>query len=571
MDETPGMMGTKGVFVRGLAAAARTLALVLLLMASASLPAQGADEKVVLNADRVSFNDATGQARAEGKASLSYQGTTIQAERIDYDAETQKVQAMPLPGEQVVMSREGRSLLGDHLDYDLVNQEGVMTGAATKMPLQDGTLYVYGGEINVMPWDMAVERGVVKGRVGGSEDYVAQWRQVSLTTCALDHPHYHLESKSISFIPGKSIVAKKPRIYLGKTYIMTSPLDYVVQLKRRAVRYSVLPYVQHSDSRGTGGGLTGTLAWETGSFSLGFAWAGRSGAEWRFSVEQDLGHDFSFLAQMEYSWDDVWSEAIWRPSAALIYERDGWRARLNWRRDEYVEDQKDSLHEYKGRLDREPELVVQTPWFRTSPWAWLTLSASFGSYREKILTQEGDFTSRWGLEAHSYFERPLSPQVELFADLKGAAWFYDRDDADQQMFSGFLGLRYRLGVFEMGSAYERRYTWGKSAMLWDQYRGAERVHQKVRFPLGREVYAAFRGSYDLEEAMMDEAIYSLQWSTDCMLWDLHFMDDRTSGNDDKVGLSLSILAFPDRDASLGQSLTQDPFLRPRDIPKEGKR
>ena len=67
MDETPGMMGTKGVFVRGLAAAARTLALVLLLMASASLPAQGADEKVVLNADRVSFNDATGQARAEGR------------------------------------------------------------------------------------------------------------------------------------------------------------------------------------------------------------------------------------------------------------------------------------------------------------------------------------------------------------------------------------------------------------------------------------------------------------------------------------------------------------------------
>ena len=139
------------------------------------------------------------------------------------------------------------------------------------------------------------------------------------------------------------------------------------------------------------------------------------------------------------------------------------------------------------------------------------------------------------------------------------------------MFSSFLGLRYHLGAFEMGSAYELRYMWGGSAMLWDQYRGAEKLHQKVRFPLGREVYAAFRGSYDLEEAMVDEAIYSLQWSTDCMLWDLHFTDDRTSGNDDKVGLSLSILAFPNRDASLGQSLTQDPFLRPGEIPKEGKR
>ena len=48
MDETLRMTEAKGVSVRGLAAAARTLALVLLLMASASLPAQGADEKVVL-------------------------------------------------------------------------------------------------------------------------------------------------------------------------------------------------------------------------------------------------------------------------------------------------------------------------------------------------------------------------------------------------------------------------------------------------------------------------------------------------------------------------------------------
>lgn len=46
--------------------------------------AEGADEpgrKVVLNADRVSYNDETGRASAEGRAVLNYEGATIRAER----------------------------------------------------------------------------------------------------------------------------------------------------------------------------------------------------------------------------------------------------------------------------------------------------------------------------------------------------------------------------------------------------------------------------------------------------------------------------------------------------------
>ena len=107
-------------------------------------------------------------------------------------------------------------------------------------------------------------------------------------------------------------------------------------------------------------------------------------------------------------------------------------------------------------------------------------------------------------------------------------------------------------------------------MHWDQYRKRERVHQKVRFPLGREVFAAFRGSYDLDESMIDEVIYSLQWETDCMIWDLHYKDDRTSGGDDHIGLSLGIKAFPNRQASFGQRLEVDPFDRPSDVPEDEK-
>ena len=210
-------------------------------------------EQVTLNADRVSFNDETGNALAEGGAVLTYNDTTIMAERIEYNADTQKVRAMPLPGEQILLKHGNRTLKGDQIEYDLNTKEGILNGAITQLSVGDngGVLYVYGSEIDVMPWELAQEKGLVKG---SAEDYLIQWNNVVLTTCALEHPHYRLESKTISFIPGKKVIAKRPRVYLGNTYLFTSPLDYVVQLKRRAVTYSFLPYFQKRNSKGAGGG-----------------------------------------------------------------------------------------------------------------------------------------------------------------------------------------------------------------------------------------------------------------------------------------------------------------------------
>lgn len=103
-------------------------------------------------------------------------------------------------------------------------------------------------------------------------------------------------------------------------------------------------------------------------------------------------------------------------------------------------------------------------------------------------------------------------------------------------------------------------------MLWDCYRERERLHQQLRFPMGREVFGLVRGSYDLEQSEVDKVYYALQWVTDCMKWELNYTDDRSSGGEGRVGLSLSILAFPDTPASFGQEIDEDPFERPRDLP-----
>lgn len=550
----------------------RILAVALALSFGGTAPVWGGEPaKVVLNADRVSYDDETGQARAEGKAVLSYEGATIQAERIDYDAHVQKVRAMPLPGEKVILRAGGKSLSGERLDYDLVTKEGVLSGAGTRLPVGEGTLYVHGEELAVLPWDLAVEKGLVRGRPGRPEEYVAEWRSVVLTTCALDHPHYRIESKSISFVPGQRVVAKRPRVYLGHTYLFTSPMDYVIRIDHRALKYSILPYFQSSKTRGTGGGITGSLAWDTGSLSLGMALWSDVGLEGMFEAEQAWGGGFSFRGGAEYSWDELGNETIWRPYASLTFERGGWRAALNWARNERIKDQKDLNNDYEGRLERRPELTVESPWIQISPESWVMLSGAWGAYREEMAEYRSGVISRYGAGFKGYYEKNLGSAVEFFSKSQGEAWFYDRDHQEHQMLWNLTGLRYRLGVLEMATGYERRYVWGEGAMLWDHYRERERLHQKLRFPMGREVFGQVRGSYDLEQTKVDEVFYALQWVTDCMRWELHYVDDRTSGGEGRIGLALSILAFPDTPASFGQKLNEDPFERPRDLLEKGKK
>ncbi|MBQ7560121.1 MAG: LPS-assembly protein LptD [Synergistaceae bacterium] len=572
-------------------ASSKIIILILIFTAAFSCPAMSADfenyyineyqeldketkpsDKVTLNADRVSFNDETGHALAEGNAILTYDNISIMAERLDYDADTQKVQAMPLPNQQVVITDGERVIKGDNLNYDLNTQEGILTGARSIVPVgeNDGVLYVYGEDINVMPWELAKERKLVHGEPA---DYLLEWKNVVLTTCALDHPHYRLEAKKISFIPGKKLVAKRPRIYLGSKYLFTSPLDYVVQFKRRAVTYSFLPYFQRSSTRGAGAGITGSIGWDTGHASIGVAWANKTGWEALVGIDQDLGSNLFLSAGFEHSWDDAWRDRVFRPRVALSYRYNGWDTTLRWHDNEYIEDQKDTKTEFKGRLERRPELIITTPYFKSSKYSWMVISAAYGRFQETIHGQlDGSAVTRYAVGLKNYFERKIHEKgnVELFSSSEGIAFFYDNDKSDHEMFRSFTGLRYNLGSVELGTGYERQSVWGESPMHWDQYKKRQRVHQRIRFPVGREVFLGVRGSYDLDEKVFDEMFYSIQWVTDCMVWDLHYRNDRTSGGNDTIGLSLAVKAFPNSPASLGQNKFIDPFDRPAEIPKDKK-
>ncbi|MCL2009942.1 MAG: hypothetical protein FWG71_05280 [Synergistaceae bacterium] len=527
------------------------------------MPALAAPSKVTLDAERVSYDDEAGKASAEGNAVLTYEGATIRADRIDYDVFSQKVRASPPPGGLVTLEAMGRRVTGNTLEYDLDTQEGVLSKVGSDVPIGSGTLHISGGGMRIMPYDLALEQGLVRGDAGGAS-YVGFAEDVSVTTCDVpDHPHYRLETKSITVIPGRQVVAKTPRLYLGNTFIFSYPMDYIVNIDRKALKHNIMPYVQRDEKKGAGAGMSGALEWENGVFELGAAYWDKTGFEWMAGVEQSIGGGFSIKGGVEYSWQDAWEDKQYSPRVGLYYARNGWEATLRaaWR--EYMEIQKDANYEYRGRLDRKPEFTVLTPWIRdrTLNMSWFRLGAEVGSYWERTPLTTNDTVTRYGLTLRNYLESPMGA-VTFFSDITFGAWFYDKDSSDQEIADGFWGFRYSLGNVEMASGYERRFVWGESPMLWDEGRERERFHQRIRFPVGKDWFLAVRGSYDMDVSMIDEVNYSLQWVSDCMKLELRYHDDRTSGSNSAIGLSLSLLAYPDTPVSFGERRNRDPFDPP---------
>jgi len=519
------------------------------------LPALADESRVTLDAERVSFDDAAGLATAEGNAVLIHGDTTIRAGRIDYDVSSNVARAFPAMDGWVELESEGRRLLGRGLEYDLNNQEGVFTGVRSTVDIDGGTLFITGGELSSMPYDVAMERGLIRHRLRDAPYHVAIASDVSVTTCIFEQPHYRLVTRRLVIIPGRRVIARRPRLYFGDTFIFAYPTDYIVRLDREdGLMHSFIPYLEYNSTRGLGIISSGGFELGRGTASLGLAYWSSIGFEWMAELEQDIGDSGFFVrGGVNYIWTEEWREKHYNPHVGLFYERNGWEAalRVAWR--EYIEDQKDAVVQYRGRLDRRPEFTLYTPWMRDYTFrnSWIRLGLSAGRYWERTSTMSNDAVSRYGLTLQNRISRPLGRNVTFFSNTTYGIWFYDKDSSYQGTVHGFLGLSYNFGSIELMSGYERRFVWGESPMLWDRYSETERLHQSVRIPLGGEFFLVTRGSYDLNASMIDQMNYTLQWVTDCMRWELNFRDDRTSGSDSHVSLRLILNAFPNTPLALG--------------------
>jgi len=518
---------------------------------------------VELNADKIIYDDISGTASAEGNAVLSYGGVRIYAERIDYDDEAGKVVASSIPGKGVSLSNSRQMLRGDRLLYDINTAEGVLTGAKSTVVVDGKPVYVYGDNLEAMPYELAVEKKLISGKSRFVGDYVIKWDNVSLTTCALEHPHYRLEAKRFIFIPRHRVVVKRPRLFLGEQYIFTYPFDYIINVNReKSVNAAIFPNILHQSSKGTGIGFSGPITWESGGISLGALYWSDIGFEWNTALEQKIGKDFTFFGELQYSWDRMWQEKKYRPDISLRFERPYWYAQLSWRKNQYLEVQKNAEYQYRGELYTSPEFLVGTPWFKAGE-AWYRISAIWGSYKASTIGESGieetePWRNRLKVSAESYIESKFG-SITPFLNLNASTMFYDEDSKRQDVVSSILGLRYNLQGLKLGTAYSRSWVFGETSMSWDKEFENERIYQMLEVPFGKYLHFNVLGGYDLKADFLEEINYTLRYLNDCMIWELTYRNDRNFGGENKLFFRVGFTGTP---LELKNEQYFNPFIAP---------
>ncbi len=533
--------------------------------------ARGEESRVVLDADRVTYDEAGYRTTAEGDVRIRYENLFLWSPWADMDTSTQILRAQGSPGSPVVLRWQGRRLEGDRLEYNLQTREGVLRNPRGQVD----ALLLRGGTLEVVPLEKAVERRWVTARqaknASGDEDLV-QWDQVTITTCRETHPHYRLVAKRVVVFPGRKVVVRSPQVYLGEYNLFTYPFDYVVLLgeKRKEVLANFLPSMAGDGSRGFGVGLEGPIAWDTGTLRVGAMYWSRTGGEGSLRLDQKIGKDLAIYATSAYTYDDVDEDKTWRTSWGLRYRAGGWKMVVGWSQREEVSVEKRAGLTYRGLLWRDPEVSLTGPWWADpATGGWWRLLGSWGTYDE-----EGLRTTRTGMGLEIYGSGPDRQGFRVF--WKGLHWRYrydrptfddeGREEDEQRITEGVVGFDWPLGPLSMRTAYVRRWVDGASPMAWDGGVEREDLYQKVRVSLGEGWSVSARGAFDLQESELREMVYQVGLDQDCLRWELTYRDDLQGGNDDWAGLRILVTAYPNSPLWVGQKDLADPADPPEDLP-----
>ena len=535
--------------------------------------ARGEEGQVILDADRVVYDEAGYRTTAEGDVRVRYENLSLRAPWADMDTSTQILRAQGSPVQPVVLHWQGRRLEGDLLEYNLQTREGVLRNPRGKVD----AIFLRGGHLEVVPLEKAVERKWISARqakkISGDEELV-QWNQVTITTCKEPHPHYRLVAKRVVVFPGNKVVVRSPQVYIGDYNLFTYPFDYVVLLQgRKSMLANFLPSVAYDSDRGGGVGVEGPIVWDTGSLRVGAMYWSRTGGEGTLRLDQEIWKDLAIYASSAYTYDDVDKEKTWRTTWGLLYRSRGWKVAVGWSQREEVSVEKRAGVTYRGLLWRDPEVSVTGPWWPDpASGGWWRLLGSWGTYDE-----EGERTTRQGLGVEVYGSGPDRQGFRVF--WKGLHWRYRYDRAvldvdgheedEQEITEAVVGFDWPLGPLALRTSYVRRWVEGASPMFWDEAVEREDVYQRIRVPLGQGWSVSARGAFDLEESELREMVYRVGLDQDCLQWELTYRDDMQEEDDDWAGLRILVTAYPDSPLWVGQKDLTDPGDPPEDLPEKG--
>jgi LPS-assembly protein len=537
-------------------------ALLILLLGRA--PA-GAAQEIKLDADRISFEESSGVATAEGNVRITNEDMRLIAPYVEYDSANQSVKAVSSSEGAVTFISAGNRVNGERLDYNLATRRGFLTRPNGKVE----AFYVKGDSIEVMP----ISDITGKKPSGEYEDAAARWSGVVITTCSYPEPHYRLEAKELSVVPGRRVIIRKPRVFLGETQVFTYPFDYVVNIgARRGGRQAIFPKIGYESGKGVGLGVSGPLVWDSGEIDLEVLWWSDNIWEGNALLRQQVFPGLTVFGNLGRTYDKDQDSVMWRPRWGFWYEHSGWNLETAWSERELVTLEKSAGTDRNYVVWRKPELNIVSPWFDDVASAGrFRFFASWGKYEDVTMGESNPEVERIGAGIQLAGELG-SPAQSVRPFYNAFYWYYNYNDAEsesQQILDAVLGARWNLGDLEMESAYLRRWTWGQSPMSWDDYGPREDIYQQValKIPTGSDDFwwkLAMRGAYSIKDEELAEMLYKVTYNQHCLQWDLIFRDDRRE-NDDWLGLKLTINAYPESGVRLMGSDPFDPAAAPNSL------
>jgi LPS-assembly protein len=541
---------------------ALTAALIFLLFTPGTLPAA---QEIKLDADRITFEETTGVATAEGDVKISNEEVMLSAPYVAYDSVTQSVRASSTPEGSVVFTSAGKRINGEKLDYNLLTRRGVFTRPNGRVD----AFYVKGESIEVMPVSDVIGKKAADSEE--TEELAGRWSGVVVTTCNYPHPHYRLEAKELSVIPGRRVIIRRPKVFLGETLIFTYPFDFVTNIGdglRRGKR-AIFPKFGYESGKGTGIGLSGPFVWDTGALDLEFIWWSEDIWEGEALLQQEVAPGMTAFARLARQHDKDRGDTLWRPKWGLWYERGGWQFEAAWSERELVQMEKYAGHDSRYVVWRKPELNVVTPWIDdTASYGRFRFLGSWGKYED--VTSGGDSPTvervGAGVQLSGSFQSE-SPNFKPFYNTVYWHYGYDGTESEtQQILDAVVGASWKLGSFDMESAYLRRWAWGQSPMEWDNYEPREDIYHQIgmRIPTGSQDFwwnIAVRGAYSIKNDSIDEMLYKVLYNQHCLQWELIYRDDM-AGDDNWLGLKLTINAYPESGLRLTGSDPFDPASAP---------
>lgn len=523
-------------------------------------------ERFELDAEKLTYEDVTGIASADGSVDARGSGMRILAPSVVYDTHEGIIIAQASDDEKIILITGGLKLVGQRAEYNLNSGEGMLTQPSGKVD----AIFFKGSDIVVMPLEKAVRQKLVTGRSrsgGADRDIVAFWADASATTCDFSEPHYKLVSSKVVVYPNRRAVLKRPRVYIEKRMVFQYPFDYVIPLNKKDKTTALMPRLMYNSDNGAGLGISGPIVLGDGQIDISAVYWKDGIWEAELEINQKLGRDFTIYAKTSrlYNKDD--RDTLWRPSWGIVYETlDGWTAKLHGSERELIETEMRPGQDRRYNLWRSPEFEFFSPWLKFAPGHFFKFGGIWGKYQDNV-TYTNLKVDRLVGAVELYGEPSIG--IASFRPFYRASYLYHDygvDDRNQKVTDLTAGFHWAVGRATFSTAYVRRWVNGSSPLTWDNYLDREDLYQQITFMFpGTRAWETWevsvRAGYDFIDARLNEMVYAVSYNKHCLTWQLYAKDSRPK-NELSVGLRFIVNAYPNQALNLGEPKIYNPFARP---------